>query len=99
LFQPHLGITAVQLARYSAMSGGISKVIRVQEKEFRPADEHLPATQPDHRTRELNLNTQPLSICTPKRLNGHLPWIVHRIECALIAISIEVLAKVSLSPQ
>ena len=44
LFQPHLGITAVQLTRDPAMSGGIGEVVRVQQKKLCSADEHLPAT-------------------------------------------------------
>ncbi len=81
------------------MSGSIGEVIRVKKKELRSTNEHLPATQPDHRTRQLNLDSQPFSVRTPKRLNGQLSGIVHGIKRTLIAVSVEVLTEVSLPPK
>ena len=95
--QAHLRIAAIEFTRDAALRRRISEVVGVEKVELRPPDRNFPAAQPYLRPGKYDFQPQPFSVGPSQRANGKLAWIIHRVECSLLSLGIELLPEIALT--
>ena len=96
LLEAQLRPAAIQLAGDPPMSGGVRRVIAVQQVQLHPADLDLPGAQPDRVTRQRELQPQPLPVGLAQRRDRQLSGIVIWEEGPLVSTLVDDLAKIAL---
>ena len=96
LLEAQLRPAAIQLAGDPPMSGGVRRVIAVQQVQLHPADLDLPGAQPDRVPRQRELQPQPLPVGLAQRRDRQLSGIVIWEEGLLVSALVDDLTKIAL---
>src|SRR5690348_9336294 len=89
LHETQIGASAVELARDTPVRGIVRDIVAVEQVKPHPPDLHLPGAQPDRMTRQIELQSQPVTVRPTQRHHRQLPRIVVRVHRLLPTIRVD----------